>query len=66
MDVFSCDVLVGGGGAGLRAAISVAEANPQLIAKASRLRQYVSGAKVMRVSPVRSFASPLGVAPLTG
>ena len=31
MDVFSCDVLVvGGGAAGLRAAIAVAEANPNL------------------------------------
>ena len=31
MDTFSCDVLVvGGGGAGLRAAIAVAEANPKL------------------------------------
>jgi len=31
MDVFSCDVLVvGGGGAGLRAAIAVAESNPKL------------------------------------
>jgi len=31
MDVFSCDVLVvGGGGAGLRAAIAVAELNPKL------------------------------------
>ena len=31
MDLFSCDVLVvGGGGAGLRAAIAVAESNPRL------------------------------------
>jgi fumarate reductase flavoprotein subunit len=44
MDLFSCDVLVvGGGGAGLRAAIAVAEANPQL-----------SVAVISKVYPMRS------------
>ena len=44
MDLFSCDVLVvGGGGAGLRAAIAVAEGNPQL-----------SVAVISKVYPMRS------------
>jgi fumarate reductase flavoprotein subunit len=44
MDLFNCDVLVvGGGGAGLRAAIAVAEANPQL-----------SVAVISKVYPMRS------------
>jgi fumarate reductase flavoprotein subunit len=44
MDVTSCDVLVvGGGGAGLRAAIAVAEGNPQL-----------SVAVISKVYPMRS------------
>jgi fumarate reductase flavoprotein subunit len=44
MDLFSCDVLVvGGGGAGLRAAIAVAEGNPQL-----------SIAVISKVYPMRS------------
>jgi fumarate reductase flavoprotein subunit len=44
MDLFSCDVLVvGGGGAGLRAAIAVAEASPQL-----------SVAVISKVYPMRS------------
>jgi fumarate reductase flavoprotein subunit len=44
MDLFSCDVLVvGGGGAGLRAAIAVAEANPRL-----------SVAVISKVYPMRS------------
>src|SRR5881296_2068441 len=44
MELFSCDVLVvGGGGAGLRAAIAVAEGNPQL-----------SVAVISKVYPMRS------------
>ena len=59
MDLLSCDVLViGGGGAGLRAAIAAAEANPRLsigvISKVYPMRSHTVSAEGGSAAVIKS------------
>ncbi|MBM3221501.1 MAG: FAD-binding protein, partial [Candidatus Rokubacteria bacterium] len=65
MDLFSCDVLVvGGGGAGLRAAIAVAEGNPRLsvavISKVYPMRSHTVSAEGGAAAVIKAGVEPAG------